>query len=194
MTDGHENVSARVVERTRRWLRDIVIGLGLCPFAAQPYRAGRIRFRVVNGTREDDVYRGFLDALQELVDDDGACWDTGLVIVPHALSDFDAYLDMLAILEQAVIAVGLEGEFQVASFHPDYRFDGATADDPANASNRSPYPLFHLIREDHLAAQLAGFGDPGAIPARNIARLRSMDPAALARLGLLPRAADDDGA
>jgi uncharacterized protein len=180
-----------VIARTRRWLSDVVIGLGLCPFAAAPYRAERIRYRVVEEADADAVYRGFLLALQELVDDGGRRWDTGLVITPTALADFDDYLDMLAVLEDALVDAGLEGEFQVASFHPHYRFEGAAADDPANATNRSPYPLFHLIREAQLAEVLAGFPDPDAIPVRNMARLRAMDPAELRRLGLLARGPGD---
>jgi hypothetical protein len=186
-------VSGDAIARIRRWLSDVVIGLGLCPFAAAPYRADRILYRVVGEADADAVYRGFLLALQELVEDGGRRWDTGLVITPAALADFDDYLDLLAVLEDALVDAGLEGEFQVASFHPHYRFEGAVADDPANATNRSPYPLFHLIREAQLAEVLAGFPDPDAIPARNVARLRAMDPAALRRLGLLTQGPDDSG-
>lgn len=183
-----------VIARTRRWLADVVIGLGLCPFAAAPHRAGRVNYHVVVGADDDAVYRGFLGALQELVDDDGARWDTGLVITPAALADFDDYLDMLAVLEDAVSDAGLAGEFQVASFHPRYRFDGAAADDPANLTNRAPYPVFHLIREAQLADMLDGFPDPDAIPARNVARMRGLDATTLRRLGLLSaETGDDDG-
>jgi hypothetical protein len=81
---------------------------------------------------------------------------------------------MLALAEQAVGEAGLTGVIQLASFHPDYRFAGARADDPANFTNRSPYPMFHLIREDRLEAALASYRHPERIPERNVRRLRAL--------------------
>jgi hypothetical protein len=162
------------IETTRQWLERLVIGENLCPFAAGPYRAGQVLFRVCDAEDLDRVYVAFLQLLQELVDDAGERWETALLILPRALPAFDDYLDALAILEQAIVEAGLEGEFQVASFHPRYCFDGVDVDDPANYSNRSPLPLFHLIRERELAAVLAGVDHPERIPQRNIEHLRRL--------------------
>ena len=170
------------IEQTRRWLERVVIGLGLCPFAATPYRAGRVAFRTTRARDPDGIYREFLAALMAMLDAGEAEQETLLFIVPDALAGFDDYLGMLATLEDAVDEVGLAGVIQIASFHPDYRFDGAPAEDPANYSNRSPFPMFHLIREASLSAALAGYADPEAIPARNIRRLRELGAAAIEAL------------
>lgn len=160
--------------QTRRWLERVVIGLGLCPFAAAPFNAGRIAYRVSDAQSLDDIHQVFLTQLYELLTSTPQNQETGLLILSRGLRGFDAYLDALAMLEQAVAEAGAEGLVQIASFHPDYRFDGVPADDPANYTNRSPYPMFHLIREDGLSAALEDYPDPGSIPARNIERLRAL--------------------
>lgn len=162
------------VARTRAWLEAFVIGLGLCPFAAAPFKGERICYRVCESDSLDDVYQAFLNLLFELLTSEPEQTETALLILPHALSSFDDYLDAVATLEDVIVEGGAEGMVQLASFHPHYLFDGAADDDPANYTNRSPYPMFHLIREDGLAAALESYPDPDAIPQRNIERLRAL--------------------
>ena len=159
---------------TRHWLERFVIGLGLCPFAAAPFGAERITYRVSDAQLPDDIYQAFLVLLYDLFTSDPHDQETALLILDRGLRDFDAYLDMLAVLEQAISEAGAEGMVQIASFHPDYRFDGVPAADPANYTNRSPYPMFHLIREEGLAVALESYPDAESIPARNIERLRQL--------------------
>lgn len=159
---------------TRAWLETFVIGLNLCPFAATPYRQDRIAYRVCDGASHEAVYRAFLETLNDLILADPRQLETALLITPQGLDDFEVYLDMLYLLEQALVEVGLDGVIQVASFHPAYRFDDAPMDDPANFSNRSPFPMFHLIREEGLAAALESYPSPESIPQRNVARLREL--------------------
>ena len=159
---------------TRCWLERFVIGLGLCPFAAEPYREGRVAYRVTTATTDEAVYRDFVETVEDLLSHSPRTQETALLILSRGLSDFEDYLEMLEVLEQALADAGLAGTVQLASFHPDYRFEGVDEDDPANYSNRSPYPMFHLIRERELAAALARYPDPESIPARNVARLRAL--------------------
>ncbi len=166
--------SADPLSATRHWLERFVVGLGLCPFAAAPFGADRITYRVSDAESIDDIYQVFLGLLYELFTSDPREQETALLILARGLRDFEDYLDALAILEQAVSESGAEGLVQIASFHPDYRFDGVPADDPANYTNRSPYPMFHLIREEGLAAVLESYPDAESIPARNIERLREL--------------------
>jgi hypothetical protein len=168
--------------RTRAWVEKVVVGLGLCPFAAAPLRAGRVRIAAIDAPDSDTVYRGCLGEMLALVEADPAAVETTLVVVPAALATFEDYLDMLWILEDAVADAGLEGVLQVASFHPDYCFEGAEPDDPANYTNRSPYPMFHLIREAGLEVAVADHPDPGGIPERNARLLRGMGLAGIRRL------------
>ena len=159
---------------TRDWLERFVIGLNLCPFAAAPFRARRIAYTTCDATSLAAIYRAFLAALRDLVLADPQVQETALLILTRGLADFDAYLDALGLMEGALDEAGLAGVIQVASFHPDYRFAGAAADDPANYTNRSPLPMFHLIREDGLAAALESYPRPERIPVRNIRRLREL--------------------
>ena len=162
------------VAQTQVWLERLVIGLGLCPFAAAPYREGRITYSVCDAGSLEGIYEAFLQTLEALVLADPAERETALLIVSRGLCEFDEYLDVLSLLEQAVVEAGLAGVIQLASFHPGYRFEGVPEADPANYSNRSPLPMFHLIREEGLAEALAAYPDPQLIPERNVRRLREL--------------------
>ena len=161
------------IAATRHWLSRVVIGLGLCPFAERPFTRQRIAYAVCAGVSTDEIYREFVSLVEQLLEPPQT-QETALLIVTEGLGGFDDYLDILTLLEQSVDEAGLAGAIQVASFHPDYRFDGVPGDDPANFSNRSPYPMFHLIREDLLEDALATYPDPERIPERNVARLRAL--------------------
>lgn len=163
-----------VIASTRLWLERMVIGLNLCPFASRPYEAGRVGFCVCNKTDPDAIYRAFLIELDGFLQANPDQVETDLFILSQGLTDFNDYLDMLALLEDALAEAGLEGSIQLASFHPDYLFEGVADDDPANYTNRSPYPMFHLIREAGLEAALAAYPNPEQIPERNMARLREL--------------------
>lgn len=169
-----------VEARTRRWIEQVVVGLSLCPFARPVLPTLRI---AVTPARDLEALLGALAAeLGRLVGSDPTALPTTVLVVPEALADFDDYLDALAVVEAALEDAGLEGEIQVASFHPRYRFEGAPADDPANYSNRSPYPMFHLLREADVGAAVDAHPDPEGIPARNIERLRAMGVEAIRAL------------
>ena len=170
------------IGQTQRWLENTVIGLGLCPFAARPVAAGQVGYFVCDAPGTDDIYRCFLQSLEQFLLTDPAELETALVLVPEGLGAFAAYLEMLAWLEEALESAGLCGVVQIASFHPDYCFAGSDPDDPANYTNRSPVPMFHLIREALLAQALEDFGDAERIPVRNIARLRALGAAHLRAL------------
>lgn len=178
MAAGHD----KVIQRVQAWLQNLVIGLNLCPFAAAPLRAGRVRYTVCDATEPEIIYRSFLQELDAFLGLPATQAETGLFILSRGLGDFDDYLDMLADLEHTLAEAGLEGVVQLASFHPDYVFVGSDPDDPANYTNRSPYPIFHLIREQELERVLVNYPDPEAIPQRNIERLRAMGLAKLRRL------------
>jgi hypothetical protein len=170
------------IRRTRDWLESFVIGLGLCPFARRPFEAGAVGFEVCEASDREGIYRRLLECIDLFWQADAADMQTTLLLVPTGLEDFGDYLDMLASLDAVLDEVGLRGRLQIASFHPDYRFDGAAVDDPANYSNRSPLPLFHLIREDDLARAIETFDDIDAVPKRNVERLRAMGLSRVRRL------------
>lgn len=164
----------QVIAATERWLEKAVIGLGLCPFAERAHRRKLIRYRV----SAQDSTAGLLDELGEellhLRATDPRLCETSLLIHPWVLGDFDDYNQFLDEADATVLALGLSGELQIASFHPHYRFAGAAPDDVDNYTNRSPYPMLHLLREASVTRAVAEFPDATEIGARNAATLRAL--------------------
>jgi hypothetical protein len=159
---------------TADWLERAVIGLNLCPFARQPWSQGRIRIQVSQATTLAALLEDLAAELELLHGTDPGQCETTLLVHPQVLTDFVEYNDALDLVEDLVRELGLEGELQVASFHPDYRFADAPADDPANASNRSPYPTLHLLREASIERVVASVADPDLIWQRNVQVLRTL--------------------
>jgi len=163
-----------IIGATRRWLQKAVIGLELCPFAERAHDSGRVRYCV----SEQRAAAGLLEELRaELrhlhAEDPGRC-ETTLLIHPWALTDFIEYNDFLEVCEAAVADLGFEGELQIASFHPEYQFAGTRSGDIENFTNRSPYPMLHLLREASIEHALKSVPDPDEIYRRNIHTLRAL--------------------
>jgi hypothetical protein len=136
----------KVITQTRLWLEKIVIGCNFCPFAAKPFFQDKIRYRVVPSAQKKDILETLVRECSWL--EENAETETSLLILPEGYEKFNAYLDLLDLAEQLLEKEGYEGIFQLASFHPDYRFAGTKADDAANYTNRSPYPILHLLKEE----------------------------------------------
>jgi uncharacterized protein len=167
----------RVIAATRHWLEKAVIGLRLCPFAATPYLRDQIRYRVSEQRSIDGLARHLGQELEHLHAADPTVCETTLLIHPYVLNDFGDYNQFLTEAEATVSALGLEGELQIASFHPAYRFAGSAPNDVENCSNRSPYPMLHLLRETSVARAVATFSDVNEIGHRNMTTLRDLGDA-----------------
>lgn len=172
-----------VVARTAAWVERVVIGLNLCPFARTVQLRGQIRY-VVSAAETVPVLRGDLtQQLLTLRDTPAEQLETTLLIHPRVLQDFLDYNDFLGEADELLEELGLAGEIQLASFHPQYRFaDSAGDGDPANYTNRSPYPTLHLLREASISRAVDAFGDTSTIYERNIRTLRALPPAELQSL------------
>jgi hypothetical protein len=171
-----------VLEATGRWLERSVIGLNLCPFAAVPWRQGRVRLQVSEASNLQQLVEDLADALLALNAAEPSELETTLLIHPEVPGDFLEYNDFLDIADRMLEELHLDGTIQVASFHPQYRFADTEADDPAHCTNRSPYPMLHLLREASIEAAVANHSDPDAIYERNIRKLREIGMAAWGRL------------
>ncbi len=163
-----------VVRATRQWLEAAVLGLNLCPFARVPAREGRIRIVRSDAGDVDALLVDLQAELERLRDADPVQLETTLLVHPKVLGDFLDFNDFLEVTEALLCALKLEGEIQIAPFHPDFRFADALADDIANATNRSPYPTLHLLREDSIERAIEQVGDPDTIYQRNIETLRRL--------------------
>ncbi len=168
---------APYLDATTRWLERAVIGLNLCPFARAPHLQGRLRLRVSHARDTDTLLDDLCGELQSLAAADPADCETTLLIHPHVLGDFLDYNDFLDSADAAVETLKLDGILQVASFHPQYQFAGTDAADIENASNRSPYPTLHLLREASVERAAEAMTDPDEIYRRNIETLRKLGSA-----------------
>lgn len=172
-----------VIAATREWLEKAVIGLNLCPFAKAVHAGNQIRYAVSNAQTPEALLADLGRELQTLTAADRADVETTLLIHPRVLVDFPDYNDFLDIADAAVEELGLTGTIQVASFHPQYRFADTEPDAIENFSNRSPYPMLHLLREESVERAVAAFPDVARIPERNIETLRSIGHDGWRRLG-----------
>ncbi|EKO3589281.1 DUF1415 domain-containing protein [Vibrio metschnikovii] len=166
-----------ITEHVNQWLNDVVIGLNLCPFAAKPQRNQQIKIFVSQASREEALLQDILDQLLELDTKEAQELETTLVVVPNMLDDFMDYNFFIDWVEALIRQQDWEGIFQVATFHPDYCFAGTCPEDDENLTNRSPYPIFHLIREQSMERVLKHYPNPEAIPEINIQRVSQLSPA-----------------
>jgi hypothetical protein len=153
-------------------VESLVVGLNLCPFAKRELVKNRARFCVTEAVTEEQLLVD-LQAELELLNSDEAV-ETTLLIHPRVLQDFYDYNQFLSCADSLLAQMGLNGVYQIASFHPDYQFGGTEPDDVENYTNRSPYPMLHLIREESLERSIANYPDSDQIPERNIALLNSL--------------------
>ena len=170
------------IVETRAWVERVVIGLKLCPFAPAPALKGLIRYAMSEAETPEALLEDLATELQHLVASPLEEVETTLLVHPQVLQDFHDYNDFLEIADEALRMWGLEGEIQIASFHPQYQFAGTDPDDIGNATNRSPYPMLHLLREQSIARAVDAFGDTRSISAANLETLEKLGPAGLAAL------------
>lgn len=163
-----------IAQQVEQWLNDVVIGLNLCPFAAKPQRKKQIKIFVSEASTEEILLEDILTQLMELDNTSAEELETTLVAVPNMLNDFYDYNLFIDWVEALIKQQNWEGIFQLATFHPDYCFGGTKPDDDENLTNRSPVPVFHLIREESMEKVLKHYPNPEAIPDTNIERVESL--------------------
>ncbi len=174
MTDTRPDSHDDILAATRHWLARAVIGLNLCPFAKSVYVKEQVRYAISEATTLEDALADLETELRALEAADPQQVDTTLVIYPRAFADFVDYNDALFFAERLVRHLRLDGVLQIASFHPEYRFEGSEADDIENYTNRAPYPILHLLREDSIARAVDAFPDASAIYEKNQETLRRL--------------------
>jgi len=183
MTPQHQ----QVISSVRHWVENIVIGLDLCPFARRELIANRLHFSVSDAVTSEQLLQDLQTALQQLVDSPAI--ETTLLIHPDVLQDFSDYNQFLDAADALLCEMDLEGVYQIASFHPAYQFYGTEAEDARNYSNKSPYPMLHLLNEASVEKAIANYPDSDLIPERNEALLESLG---VEYLQLLCSQAQDD--
>jgi hypothetical protein len=163
-----------IIRKTRDWVEHFVIRLNLCPFAKKVFDEEKIRYVVLNSHKIADLTKMLLDELFFLNKTNPSRIETTLLICPNLLQDFGKFNDYLAIADEILIEMSLIGEIQIASFHPQYQFAGTQPNDPENYTNRSPYPMLHLLREESIEKALKNFPHPEEIPKKNIEKMNQL--------------------
>lgn len=158
--------SEQIIGRTNKWIIDVVIGCNFCPFAANVVKQQTIFYKVEESAEVAICLDSVVHEMERL-DNDSAI-ETSFLIFPNAFQQFDDYLELVSLAEKKLKRNGYEGIYQLASFHPLYLFANSDEDDPANYTNRSIYPMLHLLREESIDKALANYKDPESIPVRNI--------------------------
>jgi len=164
----------QIIDDINQWLDEVVIGLNLCPFAAKPRREKRVRIAISHATDEEALLNDLQAEPARLSDTPVEDLHTTLLAIPDMLENFEDYNDFLDAVDLWVEQFGWEGELQVASFHPQYQFADTEADEPGNLTNRSPWPMLHIIREESLEQAVDHYPDVEGIPERNIKRMEAL--------------------
>ena len=162
----------QIIAAVRHWVETMVVGMNLCPFAKRELVKERVRFVTTEADNQEALLLVLHDELERLTQQPDI--ETTLLIHPQVLQDFYDYNDFLYLADRLLVQMELEGVYQIASFHPDYQFGGTEPEDAENYTNRSPYPVLHLLREDSLERVIADYLNVDDIPERNIALMNEL--------------------
>jgi hypothetical protein len=161
-------------QHVRAWLDDFVVGLNLCPFARPVVASASMRISICESDQFQLVAETFMAELELISQSPESDIATSLLVLPNALNDFEEYLSFIDNAEDLIQEMDLAGIIQLASFHPDYQFEGESPESASHFTNRSPYPLIHFLRETMVDRALENFPNPEAIPQRNIQTLEAI--------------------
>ncbi len=156
----------QIIDQTKKWINDVVIGCNFCPFASAVVKQQKVHYQVETSKAINTCLTTFLQEITRLNDDTAI--ETSFIIFPNSFQQFDDYLDLVSLAEKLLKKEDYEGVYQVASFHPLYRFANSSENDAANYTNRSIYPMLHLLREESIDKALKNYNSPENIPERNI--------------------------
>jgi len=174
------DLNAQITQHTLNWVQSFIIKYNLCPFAKVPVNKGQLKMAVSTTTKKAQALEELMTEIFYL--DHHPDTETTLFIFANAFKDFFSYLDFVEIAEQLLAEHEYEGVYQLATFHPDYYFADTDPDDPSNFTNRSPYPMVHLLREDSLEKAINAYGDTSKIPQQNIATMEKLGREELKRI------------
>lgn len=164
----------QIIEKSKAWVERFVIGLQLCPFAKRPFEKGRVHFEVCLEKNIEAQLIAFWKEIELLSATPKETISNSILIFPNGLDDFGQYLDCYDLAEQLLFDQNKEEEFQLASFHPDYQFEGTKKDDVTNFTNRSPYPFIHILRIEEVTEAIENYPNIEEVPERNMRLLKEM--------------------
>ena len=158
--------STKIIGQTKKWIADVVIGCNFCPFAAKEVKRNTILYEVNFAEQQKEILQNLFSLFIKMDDDKNV--ETAILILPNGFKVFTNYLDLVEDAENFLAKENYEGVYQLASFHPQYLFAGSNDNDPANYTNRSPYPMLHILREESLSKAIDNHPNVDDIPQNNI--------------------------
>lgn len=161
-----------VIQHTKNWIDEVVIGLNLCPFASRPFNEDRIDYIVAQSDQTEQHLQQLADCFTRL--DKQSNIETILLILPQSYEVFDDYLELLHLSNLLLEELNYSGHYQLASFHPNYQFEASEVNDASNFTNRSPYPMLHLLREGSIEKAIRSYENIDEVPQNNIKKLRKI--------------------
>ncbi|MEM8525312.1 MAG: DUF1415 domain-containing protein [Bacteroidota bacterium] len=179
MRNLEQRAEVKYITNTQSWLQAFVIGMNFCPFAKVPFDQNRIQYLVEESTDLKEIVSTVGDAMHNLMATSETEIETSLIILPNVLPDFMEYLNFVDVLQDFLEEAKLEGNLQIATFHPEYQFANTTPHDAENYTNRSPYPMIHLLREKSVSRAIDHYPDVYDIPEKNIERLEQIGAEAI---------------
>lgn len=162
----------KIIQSTQQWVKSFVVELNLCPFAKRELINNRVRFSVTEAITEEQLLETLQIELELL--NNNTLIETTLLIHPRVLQDFYDYNQFLNFADSLLLEMELVGVYQIASFHPDYQFSDTNPEDVGNYTNRSPFPMLHILREESLEKAIDNYPDVDQIPSRNIELINSL--------------------
>ncbi|MES2880896.1 MAG: DUF1415 domain-containing protein [Bacteroidota bacterium] len=160
-----------IIAQTKSWINNVVVGCNFCPFAAREVKKNSISYEVMDDESPQAVLERLVLTFLKMDDDEAI--ETSLLILPAGFASFNDYLELVSVAEKLLKKQGYDGIYQIASFHPEYLFAGSKENDAANYTNRSPYPMLHILREESVSRAIDSHPDTKKIPANNIAFARA---------------------
>lgn len=170
----------QAIASVRDWVESFIIRNNLCPFAGREFLSDRIRFSYSNASSEPRLLGALTDELELL--NQNPLIETTLLIHPEVLQDFYDYNQFLDQAERLLEHLELLGVYQIASFHPNYQFSGSSPEDAENYTNRSPFPLIHILREQSVERAIMSHPDISTIPSNNIALMNKLGTDTLSKI------------
>ena len=167
-----KSTNEQVEQQTLHWVKDFIVRLNICPFAQHVVNNSSLKIQVDATTDEEKALDSFMSTLKLM--DKTLAVETALLVYPQLFNDFFDYLDFVDWAEAHMHRAGYEGVYQVATFHPEYCFEGEPTDSLSHYTNRSPYPMLHILREESLDKAIDFYGDTSQIPANNIATINNL--------------------
>ena len=158
--------SNQIITQTKKWITDVVIGCNFCPFAAREVKRNSILYEVILSENKKEILQLLSSTFTKMDNDENV--ETAFLILPDVFDSFTSYLDLLETAENFLAKENYEGIYQLASFHPQYLFAGSNENDAANYTNRSPFPMLHILREASLSKAIDSYPNVDDIPQRNI--------------------------